>query len=286
MAVSLPVLVLVYELLFRGRRATLTPSLIAAGITALFIAAKTLGPAALTNIDAYRPSYTWARFGDSNARFLNEILYTDVFTPGRVLVLWAALLYLSLRNWSQRKFDPRWFFLLIWVLITPLPIAFLPNRSGATLYIVSAGWAMLAALALRAILHRFARQPLAGLRRSAIMNIGLAACIAGYWHETRRADQIAVPRYLKNGEDTQQAIAQIQGLHVLPEPNSIVAFRNDPFPEGYDTLFIAALTWRDPTIDIWLQNHRHLPEKDLAGAKYIFDYVDGRFVAASLPAEH
>jgi hypothetical protein len=181
-------------------------------------------------------------------------------------------------RWGLRKFDPRWLFLLIWVVITPLPIAFLPDRGRATLYIVAGGWAMLAALSARSVLRFMARQPVAGLPRRAIMAAGLGACIAVYWHETLRADSKTVPRYLNNGAEQRQAIAQIQALGIRPMPHSIVVFLNDPFPEYYDTMFIAALVWKDPTIKIWLQNRSHLPEAELAKANYTIDYGNGRFV--------
>jgi hypothetical protein len=281
MAVSLPVLVLAYEVLFFGRRAKVAPALIAGVLTLAFILGKTLGAETLTSMDAYRPVYTWERFGTSSARFLNQLFYTDVFTPGLVLWLWAALLYVGLRNWGLRKFDPRWLFLLVWVVITPLPIAFLPDRGGATLYIVTGGWAMMAASAVRAIVRDVGRQPVAGLSRRAIMAAGFAACIAGYWHETLLADRIVVPHYLQNGAELRQAIYQIQALGTRPVSHSIVVFLNDPFPQYYDTLFIAALVWKDPTIVIWLQNRLHLPASELGRANYVIDYVDGRFVDRS-----
>jgi hypothetical protein len=281
MAVSLPVLILAYEVLFNGRRAKAGPALIAGALTLAFIVGKAMGAGTLTSMDAYRPVYTWDRFGTSSAHFLNQLFYTDVFTPGLVLSLWAALLYVGLRNWGSRKFDPRWMFLLVWVVVTPLPIAFLPDRGGATLYVVAAGWAMLTALAARAIVRSAARPPVAGLPRRAILTAGFAVCIFGYWYETLIADRIVVPHYLKNGAELREAIAQIQALGTRPVSHSIVVFLNDPFPQYFDTLFIASLVWKDPTVVIWLQNRLHLPASELGRANYTIDYVDGRFVDRS-----
>src|SRR5215467_752321 len=283
MAVSLPVLVLAYEVLFQGRRARVAPALAAGAVTLVFILGKTIGPGTLTTMDAYKPVFTWERFSEANTRFLNTLFYTDVFTINRVLELWGVLLYIGLRNWGLKKFDPRWLFLLIWVVVTPLPLAFLPNRGGATLYIVAGGWAMLAALVLREILRRFARQPVAGLPRRIIMTAGLAGCIAAYWHETARQDRKLVHWFLENGQETQQTIAQLRALGQRPPAHSGVVFLNDPFT-GYDTLFISALVWRDSTIDIHLQRKYQLPESELAKAKYIFDYTDGRFVLVKSPS--
>jgi hypothetical protein len=283
MAVSLPVLILAWEILFRGRNAKLLPAFAAGALTLIFILGKTIGPGALTELDMYRPVYTWQRFSASNRLFLNTIFYTDVFTMGRVLALWGVLLYLGLRNWGLRRFDPRWLFLWVWVVVTPLPLAFLPDRGRATLYIVVAGWAMLAALAIRTILRHFARQPFAGLPRRAVVAAGLAVCVAAYWHETAREDRKLAWIWLKVGEETANAIRQIQELRVHPASSSKVVFLNDPFPDRWDTFFIAALVWRDPSIDIHLQKHDAWPENAIAKAQYVFDYSDGRFVEVKRP---
>ena len=71
MAVSLPVLILAYEVLFKGRTAKAGPALIAGALTLAFIVGKAMGAGTLTSMDAYRPVYTWERFGTSSTRFLN-----------------------------------------------------------------------------------------------------------------------------------------------------------------------------------------------------------------------
>jgi hypothetical protein len=279
MAVSFPVIIIAYELLVKGRRAQVLPAFFAALVTLVFIWGKTSGAGTLTSLDSYRPVFTWQRYMEANIRILNQLFYTEGFTTGRILLLWAVLLYVGLLNWGLRKFDPRWLFLAIWVTITPLPITFLPGRGRATLYIVSAGWAMLAALTVRAVLHRLARQPVAGLPRRAIVAAGFAVCIWLYWHETGRNDSKVVPYFLTSGEETRQVIVQMRAMGVRPPPNSNVVFLNSPFPKDWDTLFIAALVWKDPTINIWLKNKQPPPEV-LRKAAYIFDYSDGRFSVA------
>jgi hypothetical protein len=115
------------------------------------------------------------------------------------------------------------------------------------------------------------------------MTAGLGACIAAYWHETVRQDRKLTHFFLENGQETQQIISQLRAFGVQPPAHSWVVFLNDPFT-GYDTLFISALVWRDSTIDIHLQRKYQLPEAELAKAKYIFDYVGGRFVLAKSPS--
>ena len=285
MAVSLPVIVLAYELLFEGRRAKFAPGIAAAVLTAIFIAGKTIGSGALTEMEAYRPVFTWARYAESTTRFLNTLFYTSEFTMGRVLALEALLLYVGLRNWGRRNWDPRWLFLLVWVVVTPLPIAFLPDRGAGTLYIVAAGWAFLGAMTVRALLRRVAREPVAGLSRSAIMALGLLASIIAYAHETARADQTNMGWYLTQGDETRRAIEQFEALKIRPAAHSRVVFLNGPFRDRYHTLFMAALLWNDPSIEINLEWKQKSSEDELAKTKYIFDYVDGRFVQVKPKAD-
>jgi hypothetical protein len=197
---------------------------------------------------------------------------------GRVLALEGLLLYIGLRNWGRRKWDPRWLFLLVWVVVTPLPIVFLPDRGAGTLYIVAGGWAILGAMATRVVLRRVAREPVAGLSRSAIMALGMLAAIVAYAHETWRADQRNLGWYLSQGDETRRAIEQFAALNIRPAAHSRVAFLNCPFPDRFHTLFIAALFWHDPTIEINLERKQPSSADEFARTDYIFDYVDGRFV--------
>ena len=194
MAVSLPVVLLVYEWLFHGAKARLVPVLIAGAITAIFIAGRTIGPGTLLEYEAYRPVFTWARFAESNTRFLNTLAYTDLFTIGRVLGLWGAILYFAARRWRLPGWDPRWMFWWVWVVVTPLPITFLPSRGGAMLYIPVAGWAMLAAMGLRALARRVARDRIFAVPRRVVMLIFLIASACLYAYETRvlQRDQVIV----------------------------------------------------------------------------------------------
>jgi hypothetical protein len=277
MAVSLPVMILAYELLFQGRKARFGPLIPIVILTAIFIYGKTTGEGALTELEAYRPVFVWSRFAESNTRLMNEIFYTSAFTFGRVVGVWAVVLYLGLRNWGLRTWDPRWLFLLVWVVVTPLPVAFLTGRGGGVFYIPAAGWAILTALAMRAVVRRFAQEPVAGLSRKTILAAGWCACAIAYTHETWRVDNQVRAGYLAAGFETRHAIEQFEALNLHPAQHSRIAFLNDPFPGTYHTLFMGALLWRDATLDIRLEHIEPIPKAELDRMDYIFDYVDGRF---------
>ena len=155
MAVTLPAIVLIYEVLKSPRWASwnaflswswrcAVPSLIAGAVTAIYLCGKLYGSDSLTRLDPYRPRYSWHNFVTSNARFVGELLYApDAITPTALLLLWAAVfVYAFLRRDRMLRL------MAFWVVIVPLPIAFLlPIRGGGCLYLLLFGWAMIGARA-------------------------------------------------------------------------------------------------------------------------------------------
>lgn len=153
MAVTLPVIVLVYELLkchrwadwkafFRWSCSFAAPSLIAGLLTAIYIYGKTQSSGSLTRYDSYRPKISWHHFMTSNANFVGELLYSHhAVTPKMLLASWAVVfIYAFLRR------DRTLQLMAFWIVIVPLPIAFiLPIRGGACLYLLLFGWAMILA---------------------------------------------------------------------------------------------------------------------------------------------
>ena len=61
-------------------------------------------------------------------------------------------------------------------------------------------------------------------------------------------------------------------------------FLNDPFPEGYDTQFAAALTWKDRSLAIWLQDKSHFSAEQIAKIDYVFDFPGGNLTLVRGPA--
>lgn len=267
MAVSLPIIVLTYELLFHPSRPRLIPVVIAGAITAVFIAGKTIGTGTLTELEAYRPVFTWARFAESSTRFQNTIFYSDLFTIGLVLALWIALLVFAARRLNR---DPRWMFWWVWVMITPLPIAFLPDRGGAMLYIPVAGWAMLTAMGLRAFAHPAAR------RVATPVLLGIFAVLYAYMTWSRDGDVVAAT--LASGTKLTRLVSQLNGLGFRPAAGSHIVFLNEPFPDSYTTEFAAYLFWNDHSLDIILQSQVRFPQEVIAARDYIFDFEDDRLV--------
>jgi len=174
LAVTLPVIVLLYELLkyfqqserqklFRWMLYDASLALLSGAITAIYCYNKLYGrgfagnfspqfveqrldPARLppwvaAALELYKPHYSWHRFIESNARFVSELFYLSpnhVITGGMLVAIWAFVFaYGFLRR------DRTVQLMAFWVVITPLPLAFVTPRGGARLYIVLFGWAMI-----------------------------------------------------------------------------------------------------------------------------------------------
>ena len=92
----------------------------------------------------YRLEFSWHRFTASNRHFIDEIFYQAIPNHiGAGVVLFTAwglvLAYAFLRR------DRLLQLMAFWVVITPLPLAFVTIRGDACLYIPLFGWAMILA---------------------------------------------------------------------------------------------------------------------------------------------
>lgn len=175
MAVTLPVVLFIYELLKYPRGVErpkfsrwilhcASPALAAGMITAIYCYNKIYGLGFAGNfstevveyrinpsrpdswviatlLEPFKPSYTWHRFIESNTRFVSELFYlvpNHVLTGEMLAAIWALLFaYAFLRR------DHTLELMAFWVVVTPLPLAFLTPRGGGRLYIPLFGWAMI-----------------------------------------------------------------------------------------------------------------------------------------------
>ncbi|MGD0201728.1 MAG: hypothetical protein ABSD27_13330, partial [Bryobacteraceae bacterium] len=206
MAVTLPVMVLVYEAIWHpptrwrpaqilawARTEAVTP-LLAGLITAVYIVGKTLGPDALSNIDSYKLVFTWDRYVANTAKFLNTIFYQSLwfgFFRGsvKVVLIWTVLAYIAWRL-KKRELWFLWFF----VIVTPLPITFIWGRGGGCLYIPLAGWAVLASTLFLGLCGVIAREPF--LRRvpfQVTRTVLVLLAVALVWRETAHQNTNIMP---------------------------------------------------------------------------------------------
>ena len=310
MAVTLPVMVLIYELLRchrwndwkqfgRWACSTAAPALIAGLLTVPYIYSKTRGTGALTNVYLYHPHYSWSNFLKSNTHFLSELFYFGFYnyavSKKACLALWALVfLYAFLRRDRTLKL------MAFWIVIVPLPLAFIPIRGGACLYLLLFGWAMIFAIAVWDLITLISKlwilvsqgvgagtatgaitagvvsgnvrgdaigtMSASSFRTVAMLSVASALAIFTHWKSQSYG---TVRTWLSVGQKVPHVIAALNSLHFQPAPRSIVLLR---IPENllvnkWHAVFIAYLVWNDRSLHISLESadkpaRRQLPAVD------------------------
>jgi hypothetical protein len=309
MAVTLPVVILIYEFLraphwadckafLQWCRGYATPSLVAGAVTATYVYGKVYGTGSLTRLDPYHPRYSWHQFVVANAKFLNELFSgNNAINPKTFWILWVAVFIYA----AFRRNRTVWL-MAAWVVIIPLPIAFLlPIRGGGCLYLLLFGWAMTFATAacdLIALISRtfvFSGQPIvvdretesiskthnarAGKTPGWIVRIVLVCVLAvsfAFFTDWQNRRFRTVPNLLGVGEKVSHVIAAFDSLNLRPAPHSTVLLKVDEklFQNKWHPSFIASLVWNDHSLQIWTEKLNKLTPEQLAKVDYIISLTE------------
>jgi hypothetical protein len=287
MAVSLPVLVLLYEGLWhaparwsfrswaRWARSEALPALLAGAVTAVFLLGKTIGSDSPLKMEGYRPVFSVDRYFESTASFLNLLFYQPeghgFFNTRTVLLVAALLLAIAWRTGRKHLY-----LMFFFVVIAPLPITFLSDRTGPCLYIPLTGWAVFAAslwvLFAEAVAHTRVLKHVPAMVTQAALVLG---AVAAQWQLSARTTAGFAPLLRIENQRTADVIRQIRSVQPAVKPGSRIYVLNDPF-DGFDTQFLFELTYRDHSVTVWLDRHSHLEPFDVARMDYVFTFESGR----------
>ena len=294
MAVTLPVIVLIYELLkshgwadskafLRWIRSDAAPSLIAGLLTVFYIYGKTHGSGTLASLDPYRPRYSWHNFTASNARFVGELLFAGhTVTPITLLLLWTCVfIYAFIRR------DRTLQLMAFWIVIVPLPLAFIvPMRGDAPLYLLLFGWAVIfakLAFDLITLISKFsgfvgnrvlgASAGVASAKVSPrvfriIATLLVAFAVAAF---TKRENQRLQAPWLNVGTKTSHVIQTFRSLGLRPMHGSriLLLLKENIFQNKWNVFFIASLVWNNHSLHIWVENVNELTPQQQANVDYI-----------------
>ncbi len=320
MAVTLPLIVLIYEALRRPRFGEwqqfvhrnwrfAVPALIAVLLTVPYVYGKTQGSNALARVTGYTPDYSWHRFTTSNAHFVNELFYlvpNHVMTQGMLLVLWAAIFVYA---FSRR--DRMLELMAFWVVITPLPLAFIPLRGGACLYILLFGWAMIFAKLVSDLIRLLSESPIsvsqgvgagattgtviegaATNRRGAIIGAAagkmwpqifrmfatiLVASVLAIFTQWENQRFGSVPASLLSiGQKASHVIQAFHSLDLHPAPGSMILLKpeNRFYQNRYYPVFVASLVWNDHSLRIYVATENQVTEQQIAKMDYIISLTE------------
>ena len=321
MAVTLPVIILVYELLkyyHDSQRQKLlrwilhdaSPALTAGLITAIYCYNKIYGPKSwiAADLEAYVPHYSWHTFTESNAHFLNELLYHLVpIDAGMVLATWALVfLYAFLRR------DRMLQLMAFWIVIIPLPLAFIPPRGGACLYLLLFGWAMILAKLVSDLITLISKSstllgqgvgagtttrpiiagtatnrgrgpaigpaPGAGEGKMSAPIFRVFATVlmaSGLALFTQWENQVSRIRALLSvGQKTSHILEVFRSLDLHPAAGSMILLRPKKrfYQNGYYPAFVASLVWNDHSLKIYVDGQNRLTEQQIAKMNYIISF--------------
>jgi hypothetical protein len=286
MGVTLPVIILVYELLkyyHQPERQNLdhriwraaSPALLGGLITAIYCYSKIYGTEswALRGIDVYIPHYSWHSFITSNAAFFSHIFYLLPNHPAlgwQLLVVWLLVfLYAFLQR--DRVLE----LMAFWVVITPLPLAFVSPREGACLTIILFGWAMILAKLVSDASYFITEWPWLGRSARRYMRASLALCaIILLGVTTERQNRRYGLGWLKGGEKTGHVIEAFRALSLHPKSGSKILLTDNPLAGSPGTAvwaprFIADLLWDDHSLMIYQERQNPLSSEQVAEMDYV-----------------
>lgn len=288
MAVTLPVIVLVYEVLkyyhterpekfVSWIRRYAMPALVAGVIALIYLYQKTYGPGGVITkapgMEMYIPHYTWQAFSTSNSNFIAQFYFLFSKPRSSVVALlcsWAAVfLYAFLRR------DRALQLMAFWVVITPLPLAFVAPRGGGPLVIVLFGWTMVLAKIVADLSQLLAKRALLGRVSVRAARVALTLTVAiGLGVYIERHNSLLASSWLRIGSKEARLISAFRALGLQPKPGSRILLVNNPFaaePFGTRTAprNIALLLWNDHSLSVYLEGSDTLSGDEIANMDYV-----------------
>jgi hypothetical protein len=288
MAATLPVMVLVYELLwhppdFRSFRALCLwiirggrMALVGALFVLIYLPGK-LSPEGLTSSPEYVPVYTWSRYLYNTGVYLADLFYRSnpsvalgvtAWKPLRVVLVYAVLVAVAV--WMRSR--PAWFGLLFFV-IGLLPVSFVGARLGFVMYMPLAGMALYAAVLLVrmkdklcAVIPSFravwAERASIGL----FVITAVSMSVIAYQHWPAAPD----PRY----SPYKLTAAEFPRLYPSLPHGAKLLFVQEPF-NSWDLDFLLRILYRDNDLSITMMNgpeSQRIPLEGLGHYDHIFTW--------------
>ena len=266
MAVTLPIMIGLYELLYhpaerwRSRAATIGIMVV---ITVAYVLGTTRGAESLMIFQEYKPVFSAASYLLQTRSFLNDLIYSvEWFNNSRSVALLSALFAIS---WLSRNRDLKfcWLFLTVGIL----PIAFIPPRGLYAAYIPAVGLSVFLAILIVKATSRIENQHI---------RVGLfvmAALILAVIHKNKGADNV---HWITASEhQIRDVIEQLSRLHPAVPTGSRILFLRDPF-EGrvWDSIFLLCLLYRDNSLVIERGADGHDPQK----YDFVWDFDQGKLL--------
>jgi len=229
MAVSLPVILLGYELLER-RKGMLLRLLPMVAVTAGFVG---LALFRAREIGDFQPHYTWAAMSANWASLTSDLFYGAIrMTAGRVLLLWGVLAGLVL---LVRTRDAVVSLAVIWIGL--LPVAFIAPRGFYVIYLTLPGWYILAARLIERATRRVHPAVVFAVIAVLLVPLHAARKEKGRW-------------WVADAHASVRAVLEPLRRETLPR-GARVLIADDPYDrDDFILTFMFRLSFRDPDLRV------------------------------------
>src|ERR1019366_7269931 len=280
MAVTLPLLLGIYEWLYHPSpswrrkdlcvwarcQAWMVASV--AVVTLVFAIGRGSGSDSVVHHSAYRPLFTWGRFMETSRHFFKDA------PAWQVLLLWGGLFLVA---WLAKSRGLR--FAVLFLFLSPIPVAFIAPREAAQYYVCWFGWSLYGAIVCASVARHLT--PGAWRDHHGITTIRGAALLATLVF-------VCYPRYKREGWDSvlgvsllgpenRDCVEQIHRLVPHLASNTRILFLNDPVrADWYNLLFMVRLSYRDRSLEV--DRIKQPPTAPENTYDYVFDYRERRFL--------
>jgi hypothetical protein len=179
-----------------------------------------------------------------------------------------------------------------WVVIVPLPIAFIvPVRGDASLYLLLFGWAMIFAKVMFDLIALVSKslvllgnRALPAATGAITRNVSTKASLRGGFRIvatllvafalaafTQKENQRLRVPWLNVGGNTSHVIHTVRSLNLRPLHGSsiLLLMKDNLFQNKWNVFFIASLVWNDHSLRIWVENVNELTAQQKADVDYI-----------------
>lgn len=262
MAVTLPAILLIYEMLLTKRSTPVSqavtwarrwqPIALTALMTVPYVLGKFSGSSILMGNDAYRVHLGVRTYLRAFAHYLSIFAYfsTDAIQAGGAVIIIVLLAVPALLT-RKRTLWFLWFF----ILVTPLPVAFVPYRGAYAMYVPAFGLA----LYLSALIVSFRKAFFRGITNSRVLNLQTVrlmqidtffGCVILLFvlHTSRPLpDPPEVDRLIHS---TLNQLPGVSPPKAISQPRKVL-FLQDPFPpDSSDLMYMVRLFYKGPDITV------------------------------------
>jgi len=252
MAVTLPIMLAAYELLYYPHKARLLQGrflLLTIPVTIAYIMSRIAGPHRVTSNPAYYPHVSFNAFMTGWRHYINYLFYNSIqFGRTRIIILWIALLIVA---WIARRRE----LLFAWlaIMVGVLPVIFIEPRGLYAIYMTLPGWYLFTAVLvvlLRDLLIRYSHVVLSAFQVDA-RQLALFLAVLLFIIPVHRNQKLYVPVAPAANDPARLVYEQLVAKHPAMPPAAAILFLSDPFePYDYTLTFLFRLYYRDKEIRV------------------------------------